>query len=953
MSERARGTVSEKLDGKSKKAARDRIEQGFTSPTVRPYSLIGATRATGGTLRKSIRVETGYGVVNDKAGFTGTAEFSAMRQSRVSGTAVGIDLGYYYNEAINPFASIHPQWNFGASAGIYSEGGAINASYQPYAGPNISIVSTSGIGFSLAKGYDDLASGKLKPQLMLVPGPVSDPIILAQAATGSLSYTFAGVYSVAKAIVDPGYSLVSRFIEWAFPSIKRMRRRRDYAEQEKLVDGGKATVEQCALLIQSKPQEWAAKAAASMPAGEAMAQIMEQQLSKAGAKGKALVAEWKKKAGELSPLALLEGASKLSLPGFDIAPVEQMASAVLRQSAATQLMARFYQDANSGEPSLKLAEVERLYKFVSRNQEIFSPHFLADLEFCMDSRRWSSGSRTTFDFVNRLGTKGVGGQIGAAALSSILSVQELTLDVPLIFRDPLSVPSRLVEGLYTFEDTKKAHGFFGKALAFMGDLFGGTLTLLTRAVMAFSPIQFRSDARKEKVRANLKNAMKENDRLLSQAVPDWSDKQLIKNTLYLNGMLPALDNSSGRPLKAKIEKHMAGHELAYELLTAKATRLAAQECESQGDLRQLAGHLKRLTEIYLYLNMLPGGRAGKLSPEVQSEIEAISTLFSEVGDKYKDVQAISNLCINASMALSNMQDLSSGKSTIKPQLDTFFYWLIKSGGSVPLMLSDEKSDKELSEAIGTAKSTFTSSALFRVYHDYFAQSLAASPETAEGARKALAKAYDESTAMVRQLRLDIERGASTEDLRGRLFDLSNQLYFTSLLANSLPEVADGKANKMAYALGDEVDKLLDGTPPKIRKGMPYPAKEKALQRVGVAYMVVSQGLLMQDDAERQGERLGKRIEKDESYRWQAEMSVEFERKIIFECRADAKSLSSAAKEYFKDDPEMANFLSMPEIIKQIKDLDAIGKSLGKGKYVVRISGKKIEVLERPESQSFF
>ena len=252
------------------------------------------------------------------------------------------------------------------------------------------------------------------------------------------------------------------------------------------------------------------------------------------------------------------------------------------KSAARQLehytLGELYKGTQAEVPFRELESIEAV---LEKNNDYLSANGWAQIRTYMDRLRISIRS---FEMLQRSG--GLTATINNIYQS--MGGNEWTIGIPpKLTWNPLEIITGLFDNTEWFKHVSENKGVFGKIGGFFEDIWDiatkNIPQIVKNAVLTFSPVYNRSDARYEDMRKNVKDAMEENERLLSPSTiigimgneTDETRKIFSKaysNMLYMTEMMGMLYQAGEESLAGKIGEHIKKHELFYELISSKTTR---------------------------------------------------------------------------------------------------------------------------------------------------------------------------------------------------------------------------------------------------------------------------------------------------------------------------------------------------------------------------------------------
>jgi hypothetical protein len=696
--------------------------------------------------------------------------------------------------------------NLSIYSAINTDSGYVGGGYRLLEGFNFGLSTKQGIG--LFFGLSEQGANGLSFNAM--GGPVGDPVAIVQYLTKTGTSGAGGVISFAKGVLDIGYSLGTWFSEVVAPKFKLRHKERE-ASQLSLYDlksSENVSIERALDVLQSKHNS--------------------------------------------------------SYSDADYLGV--------RRHAAQHVQSTLLYEMVSGSPGLKIQHWEQLLKICDRNADLFDATFMAELRACVDAQRNSSSQATTFNAFSRMGQKSVAGAITSSFLSNIFNVQEVAIGAPInlrwhgwrIDKTIADTASGWVENTFQFENTKKAHGFFGKIGGAIMDVVGDVLKIGSRIIGTVSPIFFRSDGRKEKVRKDIMKAMEENDKFLSRSgTPDWQDKKMMENMLYLTKMLPVVFQSNDHALAKKISSHLSKNGVAYEILSSKIACAQsdqlkstifeldkaikeAKDDKSRMPLRQqkavleqiCRGAVRRAGESYVYLASLDDKAQGGMKGEAAREISSLKAFLKDQSPE---------LFSKLDSMVKEMKDTSG----IKESMETILAVMKDANGDYNVVLEKSKDDAGLKDAISTLASIRQNCGYSDVYAAFMSDLLSSD----QSVRKIINESLESAIRQLDSVKDNIKEGIDISQTRLLLNDMANQMGWLSDLASFFPEEY---SKDYKGKLDRELRWVMNALPNKPEKK----SQEKvdaAAQRFELALVIANSGVLSPDgqsEANRQLQKLG-------------------------------------------------------------------------------------------------
>jgi len=710
-------------------------------------------------------------------------------------------------------------------------------------------VSTSqGIGLF----YGLTESGAAGWSVNAFGGPGGDTYVLAKYLSTGETGAIGGVLALAKAVVDIGYSIVTRLSEVIAPKFRNTRREASEASLYSLRHSEDLSLAQCIDIVRSR-------------LGDRLGSRYTPE-------------EFKN--------------------------VKQHAAQHLQDS----LFVEMFKERATGEKTLKMQHWEQLLKICSRNSDLFSATLMSELRVHVDTLRLGEKATKAPGFMqgwgqnSRSGAARAAGAITSNMLSGLFNVQELSIGAPLNLRwhgwrvdkTIADTVSGWVENTFAFENTKSADRWWKKPLGAIMDVGGDILKIATRIVGTVLPVFFRSDARKEQVRKDVMKAIEQTEKSFS-GKPDWEDKQLLANMLYLNKMLPTVFQGNDRALTKKISKHMAKYGVAYEVFASKLARAQAEQVKPtlqslEKELLSLDGELapmreaimkgnksiseeykkknsefteksakynalysiyldvaRRASEAYVYLSSVDAKEIRGLKAEVEGEIAGIREFFKA------DPKHLSSL----DAAVEEMADTKKQSSRVLSSMSLVLEAMKKANGSYVAVLEMAGSDPELSGAIQTLESVKKHSLSSSVYRAYMAEAFAYSKSGfASQAQQSINSSLEAAIKQVDEITDAIKGGARyKQDVEPKLFDLYDQLKCLSDLAVFYPaEYSQNYRNKLDRELRWVMNKLPNKP---LKKSLDK--QNAAATRFELAYIIATSGVLSpegQTAANKQMQSLG-------------------------------------------------------------------------------------------------
>ncbi|MFA6328904.1 MAG: hypothetical protein WCY41_05650 [Candidatus Micrarchaeia archaeon] len=771
--------------------------------------------------------ETGFSTIRGIEASTSAVYSLSGKESQI-----GIEPGYYFYQSESK--GLADYRNLGIYASFQSQSGYIGTGYRLVeGGVSFGVSSSSGMGLF----YGVTGSGKVGWSVNSFGGPAGDTYALAKYLSTSEVGAIGGALSLAKAGVDIIYSLATWASELFAPKIQSSHREANRQTLHALETSENLTIEQCVEIIQSKR-------------GERL--------------GKAYSAE------EFQEL---------------------------RQHAAQHLQNLLFVEMfkeNAGEQNgLKTQHWEQLLKICNRNSSLFDATLMSELRVHVDTRRLGEQSTKTPGFMQGWGQKSssgaarVAGDITSSMLSGIFNVQELTLGAPISLRwHGWRIDKTIAdtfggwfENTFAFENTRNGHGL-GKVLGAVMDAGGDLLKIASHIIGTVSPIYFRSDARKEHVRKDVMKAMEANEKFLS-GTPDWGDKQMLANMLYLGKMLPIVFQGNDRALGGKISQHMVKYGVAYEVLASKiaiaqagqvapAIEALDKELSSLKTERQVLKNrlssgkksdmeayrknkaeydaksaqynalsnmhsdaVRRIGEAYVYLSSVGEPEMGSFKKDAASEIAGMRAFL-----KTEDPKRLEAL----DASVEEMADVKRPSSHVLSSMGIVLGAMKDANYNYAAVLEKAENDPALSDAILALESVQKHSLVSSVYRAYMADVFAhGNSGLALQAQQSISSSFENAVQQIDRISDAIKDGAKYEDIKPKILELYDQLRYLSSLAVLYPaEYSQDYRNRLDRELHWIMNKLPSKLPKKVEK------RNAAFERFELAYVICSSGALSPD-----------------------------------------------------------------------------------------------------------
>jgi hypothetical protein len=775
------------------------------------------------TAHQYATIETKYSVLGIEAG--GYYQWVKTYGGR-SGT---LSLGYIFNPD-EPLSGLDYLWKpLRITSSLYSDSGTGGVGLNP-SGFYAMGFTSQGLGFKFDLGIEggipklvttppkdwgkivsSLDGGKPRIMFDAVGGPIGDTYSLGKFALTSKAAGFAGIYAVIKAAIDIGYSIGKRLYEAVFPTFKRPRGKDgDVLPSEKShVQIGTGTMEECVAVLRFSKDD-----ALKSMAAKGITGLLEADMRKY---------------------------------------------------------------SQGGSSDLTLTDLERLCKFMSKNASFFEGGFLANAYAYRDSRRLLSKRSSTFngieDMKTSMDSRGEG--FLGNFLSGLFSVDELAVGKPVGIRwhgwkHPIATIADTVsgwfEGLFEFKHTKQARSAAGKVAGALMDVAGDIFDFAGHIVGTFSPVFFRSDNRKDKVRQEIMERMEENERLFFRGAK-FDNEWLIQNRDYLVQMMPYVSNGNNSALMKKISAHFEKFSLEYEITAVHSSIKKAQNCLERlanptaesvvsAIQREIYSSIVRMAEAYVFLKSMPEPKDPSMREAYLSGIAEAETYINGLG-----------LMPDALKAVNSLAEIRQGTSKIAGSADSFVSAIIKANGNYSAIPAEQGDIKnQIAEANGLSNT-------FNVYRLELAAHILENCDL-KAAKEAIGLCMERTAELVSRISDGIKDGLPAEKLDADFELLKEQLLCLKFLSFMFPVEYSEKYHVLSKSLFS-----ISSVNSRIRyslSGISEPKKERSIRQFELGYTVLAHGVLSFEDQQYLQSTYGKMIGKNNGYRAAAERVLSIE-----------------------------------------------------------------------------